>query len=364
MKTESGYLGLLDKSILSMFRDALKISFKHFPTAIFVLRTIAHQYLAARLRKTWGRKGIKAPPFMIVSVTRQCNLRCKGCYAGELHRKTNTELTEEDLRRIFKEADELGISIILIAGGEPLSRPEIVKIVLEYPKIIFPLFTNGLLLTDELISELKPKQNIVPIISLEGFESDTDTRRGKGVYKQVRDIFGKLQREKMFFGVSMTMTQENFEIITGKDFIGELIRSGVRLFIFVEYVPVKTETENLVPTEKQRAMVFDLMKKYRKEYPGLFIAFPGDEESFGGCLSSGRGFVHISPDGSLEPCPFAPYSDTNLKNQSLKEALKSHLLSEIRQNHDLLKDTKGGCALWENRELVQGLVKHDMESAD
>lgn len=362
MKKKSDYLGLLDKSISSMFRDAFKVSFGCPRTALFVLKTIVHQFFAARRRFTWGKKGIQAPPFMIVSVTRQCNLKCKGCYAGELHRKTNTELTEEQLRKVFQEADELGISIILIAGGEPLSRPQVLNIAMEHPKIIFPLFTNGLLLTEELIGELRTKRNVIPIISLEGFESDTDARRGKGVYQQVRDVFEKLRQEKLFFGVSLTVTRENFGTITGRNFIGDLIESGVKLFLFVEYVPVKPDTENLVPSEEQRAVILDLMQQCRKEYPGLFIAFPGDEENFGGCLSSGRGFVHISPDGALEPCPFAPYSDANLKSETLKEALNSRLLKEIRQNHDLLNETKGGCALWENREWVRGLAQNETKN--
>lgn len=73
-------------------------------------------------------------------------------------------------------------------------------------------------------------------------------------------------------------------------------------------------------------------------------------------FSSGRGFVHISPDGFLEPCPFAPYSDTDLRNVSLKEALRSDLLRKIRENHDKLESTSGGCALWTHREWVRSLM--------
>lgn len=357
MNTDSEYHGLLDKSISNMFWDAFKISVKHPQTAVFFLTTMIRQLFAARRRTAWGRKGIQVPPLMIISVTSQCNLKCKGCYAGELHRGTNAEMTDVELRRVFKEAGELGISIILIAGGEPLSRSDLLEVALDNPKIIFPLFTNGLLLTAEMVGKIKRGQNIVPIISLEGYEQETDDRRGRGVFQKLKKVIEKLRQEKLFFGVSVTMTRENFGVITSEDYIGDLIEAGVKLFLFVEYVPVKPGTENLTPSEEQRAVILDLMRKYRKEYPGLFIAFPGDEESFGGCLSSGRGFVHIGSDGSLEPCPFAPYSDTNLKNHTLKEALSSPLLKEIRQNHDLLKETKGGCALWENREWVRGLAK-------
>jgi MoaA/NifB/PqqE/SkfB family radical SAM enzyme len=77
---------------------------------------------------------------------------------------------------------------------------------------------------------------------------------------------------------------------------------------------------------------------------------PGDEKDFGGCLSAGRGFVHVSAEGNLEPCPFAPYSDINLKNTSLKDGLQSKFLQTIRDSEDQLGESGGSCALWAKRE--------------
>jgi MoaA/NifB/PqqE/SkfB family radical SAM enzyme len=94
---------------------------------------------------------------------------------------------------------------------------------------------------------------------------------------------------------------------------------------------------------------------FRDNYKAVFVALPRDEEEIGGCLSAGRGFVHISAEGNVEPCPFVPYSDTNIKNCSLKEALQSKMLRTIRDNHEELEETHG-CALWERREWVQHLA--------
>jgi hypothetical protein len=60
--------------------------------------------------------------------------------------------------------------------------------------------------------------------------------------------------------------------------------------------------------------------------------------------------VHVSPTGALEPCPFAPYSDVNLKTVPLKEALGSRFLAAMRENHDAFENPSGACALWSNRE--------------
>ena len=67
--------------------------------------------------------------------------------------------------------------------------------------------------------------------------------------------------------------------------------------------------------------------------------------------------MHISSTGSVEACPFAPFSDVNVKEMPLKEALKSRLLKEVRDHHHLLKEGKGGCTLVSNKEFVEGLVK-------
>ena len=81
----------------------------------------------------------------------------------------------------------------------------------------------------------------------------------------------------------------------------------------------------------------------------------------GGCLSAGRGFVHISARGNLEPCPFAPFSDANLVQMSLLDGLRSEFLKEIRRRPELATETGGGCVLWKERELVAHLLQSQGE---
>jgi MoaA/NifB/PqqE/SkfB family radical SAM enzyme len=94
----------------------------------------------------------------------------------------------------------------------------------------------------------------------------------------------------------------------------------------------------------------------RRRFPAVFVAVPWDEEDTGGCLASGRGFVHINARGDLEPCPFAPYSDTSLKTVSLRQGLRSPFLAAMRGNHESFAETEGGCALWKRRGEVRALL--------
>jgi len=236
-------------------------------------------------------------------------------------------------------------------------RQEILDITGSFPEIVFLIFTNGLLIDGKVLLKLKQQKNVLPILSLEGYEKDTDERRGKGVYDVLQRIIGKLKSKRAFFGVSLTVTKQNFNTIINHQFIHKLTHLGCKIFFLPEYTAIRGGTEDWVPTVEQRTSTPEIMKSFRDQFSAIFVALPSDEEEFGGCLSAGRGFIHVSSEGNLEPCPFAPYSDTNLKDTPLKEALQSDFLRAIRQNHEQLNETEGGCALWVKREWVQSLLK-------
>lgn len=348
---------VLNKSLRVFFMDALKIVIKNPMQALSFFRTLLWLRKAARLRSHWLNRGINVPPIIIFSITNECNLNCRGCYAKSLHPTSGEELSEEIMKRIFKEANELGVSFFVIAGGEPLMRPEIMEITKNYREMIFLIFTNGLLIDEEMILRFKKQKNAVPLISLEGDRDDTDQRRGEGTYSHLHNTMKKMKKKGIFFGNSLTLTRTNFSIIMDEQYIKNLVDYGCKFFLFLEYTPTTEGTEDWVLTQEQRRQVAQLLKNYRLKYPSLFIAVPWDEDDVGGCLSAGRGFVHINAAGDLEPCPFAPFSDTNLKNTPLKEALLSKLLISIRQRPELAKETGEGCILWKERELVKKLLK-------
>jgi MoaA/NifB/PqqE/SkfB family radical SAM enzyme len=350
------YIALFDEQIRDVFRDALKTVLRRPAMAGFFARTVTAQRRAARRRKTWLAKGLQVPPLLIASITGKCNLHCPGCYARRPDWAAGPELTIDRWRAIFTEADQLGISLIMVAGGEPLTRPEILSVTRDFPHIIFPLFTNGLLLDETLVAQLKRQHHVIPVISLEGFELETDARRGRGVYDRVRRVIGKLEGSGVFLGVSLTVSRRNFPVLTDERFFRTLYDTGCRLFIFVEFTPVDAGTEELTLTHDQKIELERRKADFKERYGGVVIGFPGDEEQYGGCLAAGRGFVHVGPDGSLQPCPFAPFSDAGLATQSLADALRSELLSKIRDGHARLQETTGGCALWTNREWVRSLM--------
>ena len=346
----------LNQGLRIFFGEFVRVSLRRPRQALFFARTVLWQGSAARRRARTARDGIHVPPIAIFSITNRCNLRCKGCYSQAIHRDSSDELSPDRLRSLVQEADDLGISFFVIAGGEPLVRPEIVEITRDFPHIVFLLITNGLLLDQPLIDRLMTQRNTVPVLSIEGSQEQTDDRRGEGVHDRLRKRMAQLKEAGIFFSLSLTVTRQNFATVTDRAFLQSAVDAGCRLFFHVEYTPIREGTDEWVITDAQRGEMKELVAGFRRSFNSLFIAVPWDEEEQGGCLASGRGFVHISASGDLEPCPFAPYSDANVRTAPLREALQSRFLAAMRQNHALFAETDGGCALWRNREAVEALL--------
>jgi MoaA/NifB/PqqE/SkfB family radical SAM enzyme len=319
-----------------------------------------HQRKAAAVRKQHEGEGLLVPPVMILSITSRCNLACAGCYMHGRGEKPGAEMSREVLASVIDQAVELGVSIIVIAGGEPLVRQEeIFRMAKAHPSTLFPVFTNGLLIDDAMAAAIAACRNMVPVISFEGFREDTDARRGRGVYDRLLATCTRLKDRTVFFGCSVTTTRKNFDNVTSEAYVRQMTGAGVRVFTFVEYVPMAPGTENLVLTHEQKKTLQAVLADYNRKFPALFIGFPGDEDTYGGCLAAGRGFVHVSPSGGLEPCPAVPYSDANLAQVSLGEALQSRMLARLREEPEVLTETEGGCALRANRAWVQEIVSRE-----
>jgi MoaA/NifB/PqqE/SkfB family radical SAM enzyme len=192
---------------------------------------------------------------------------------------------------------------------------------------------------------------------MEGFEQETDQRRGAGIYSKLNAVMKRLKAENIIYGASVTVTSANFETITSIRFIDGLRELGCKLIFFIEYVPVEKGTEHLALSESQKVDLENVILRHKQAFKDMiFISFPGDEKFMGGCLAAGRGFFHINPQGDAEACPFSPYSDRNLKDHTLFEVLRSPFFEKLRDAELVGGEHTGGCALFEHEEEVRQLL--------
>ena len=342
--------------------DALKATARDPRESAFMLRFALASRNASKKRRIAEDRGEHIPAFLIASITSSCNLHCAGCYSRCNHQTVDEEpvsqLSGSEWLRIFDEADYIGVSFILLAGGEPLLRRDIIEAAGKKPNILFPIFTNGTYIDEKYFALFDRSRNLVPIMSIEGEKETTDLRRGEGVYDMLIANMDELKRRGLIFGASVTVTTENVKEVTSDAFLQKLSDRGCKAVIFVEFVPVTDESTELAPGDDEREYLAGEIERLRNDHPEMvYISFPGDEKSSGGCVAAGRGFFHINSHGGAEPCPFSPYSDVNIRDTSLREALHSPLFTALRSGDILMDDHEGGCVLFEKREQVEEILR-------
>ncbi|HJJ31480.1 MAG TPA: radical SAM protein [Methanocorpusculum sp.] len=325
----------------------------------FLLHQLRVQKRKIRLR---NNQGIHIPPFLIASITGQCNLHCKGCYARGSGFCTDVPrdepLSAGEWMRIFSEAEELGISAVLLAGGEPFMNREVLFRAAEISDMIFPVFTNGTLFDDEMLALFSKSRNLFPVFSIEGDSAATDFRRGAGVFAKASAAASALHASGVLFGVSVTVTAENIASVSSDAFFAGLAEAGAAVVFLIEYTASHESERGLELSGADRKYLSERLTLARMQYRSLwFLSFPGDENLMGGCLAAGRGFFHINPFGAAEPCPFSPFSDRNLKTCSLKEAISSPLFKRLSAAELTRIPHEGGCALAGRADEVSALVR-------
>ena len=354
----------LSAGVEKIIRGIRKASLLHPSEAVFMAKYALASKNATKKRKTAAAQGKHVPPFLIASITSICNLHCEGCYARSLDScsdETPTEqMTGADWSRVFHQAKEMGVGFILLAGGEPMVRRDVLAEAAKVPEILFPVFTNGTMFSPEYLDLFDTYRNLVPILSIEGGRHTTDARRGEGIYEQLQAGMQKLRQRHIAFGASVTVTKQNLAEVTSEEYIRTLEQAGCKAIIYVEFVPTSEALSYLAPDDTTRRQLAEQLDELRRDEDSmLMISFPGDEKSSGGCLAAGRGFFHINSQGGAEPCPFSPYSDINVKDHTLWEVMQSQLFCELREHHLLEEEHDGGCVLYTRRKQVEALLAQD-----
>jgi len=315
---------------------------------------------SAKLRRRRERQGGPVPMFLICSVTSRCNLHCAGCYAraGGLcsDAAVGRQLEAGEWRAVFQQAAQLGVSFILLAGGEPLLRRDVLEAAAELPNLAFPVFTNGTLLDADYLELFDAHRNLIPVLSVEGDAAATDARRGQGIAGQLEQTMAELKQRGILYAVSVTVTSDNLRSVATLAFLDGLRQQGCGILFLVEYVPAQPGTEHLALSAEEADWLNGQVARFRNSLRDVCLfSFPGDEQFTAGCLAAGRGFFHINPYGGAEPCPFSPYSSLNVRSSSLRDVLASPFFAEARRIGGAETEHQGGCTLFRHEEEIRRL---------
>ncbi|MEA4923730.1 MAG: radical SAM protein [Syntrophomonadaceae bacterium] len=296
------------------------------------------------------------PWAILIDPTDRCNLRCKGCWAGEYTRKN--DLDNELLDRIITEGEELHIHFYVLSGGEPLVRKQdIVKLAQKHKDSVFHVFTNGTLIDDKFAAQCVEAGNITFAISVDGFEEATDARRGQGVFQKIMQAADILKRYGLFYGFSTTYHRKNVEEVCSDTYIEMLIDKGFRFGWYFTYIPIGAEPDlEFMATPAQRAYAYERIHEMRQTKPIFIADFWNDGQATDGCIAGGRRYFHINAAGEVEPCAFIHYANGNIHNMSVCDALKTPLFRAYQQKYPFNENMLRPCPFIDNPQKLAECV--------
>jgi MoaA/NifB/PqqE/SkfB family radical SAM enzyme len=332
------------------------------------LMTEVDPRLLAKIAYTCGVKGVRSierhkrrlkrgeyfPPFLFLSITSACNLRCQGCWVdvdGPARR-----IETADVNRVIGEARRHGNTFFGILGGEPFLHPGLFDILAANPDCYFLLFTNGHFLDDETAARLRTLGNATPLVSVEGGEVVSDERRGRpNVYDRTLAGIESCRRHKLVIGVATSVCQTNIEFVS-ESWLRRLIAMGVHYAWYYTYRPVgPTPEPHLALTPEQLLQVRREIVRLRARLPIGIVDAYWDDQGVALCPMAMGMSHHIGPGGDIEPCPILQFATDSIHDEgSLFDVLtRSAFLDDFRTT--AARATRG-CILLERPDLVAEVV--------
>ncbi len=319
----------------------------------------AGYYGTKTVRANRDKYNCNVPFTILFDPTSACNLKCKGCWAAEYGH--SLQLSLDEMRSIVRQGKDLGTHFYMLTGGEPLIRKDdIITLASEFPECVFLIYTNATLVDKKLCDNIKKCGNITLALSIEGDECSNDDRRGEGSYQTTIEAMKLLKQEKLLFGISVCYTSKNVNAVTSDEFLNKMVDMGVKYAFYFNYMPVgKGADKALIPTPTQRKYMYYWMKKMRNGKTGkaLFaFDFQDDGEYVGGCIAGGRNYFHINSNGDIEPCVFVHYSDSNIRTDTLFEALQKPLFMAYRKGQPFNENHLMPCPMLENPHILRKII--------
>ncbi len=368
--------GLISSNVLKAVADVL--------IGNLIIPTKEQEETDKEFMKKYGRT---PPAFLVIAPTKRCNLHCIGCYASS-HSKAAETIPFDILNRIIDEKTRFwNAGFTVITGGEPfLYRSEnrtILDVVEMHPDNYFMFYTNGTLITKDVARRMSKLGNVTVAISVEGFEKETDLRRGKGTFRRILQAFENLREEGVPFGISTTAMRHNAELLVSDEFLEFYFdRQKAAYGWLFQYMPIgRKYTLDLLITPQQRLYLFEKERDILWNKKLFYPDFWNSGVLSTGCIAAGRsgGYLYIDWNGTVTPCAFFPYSPVNIlevysKGGNLNDVYSHPFFEAIRNWQDGYgykkpADKVGNyilpCPIRDHHEIARSIVdKYNAEPED
>jgi MoaA/NifB/PqqE/SkfB family radical SAM enzyme len=282
-----------------------------------------------RRKRQEEKLGIAIPWVLALDVTNRCNVQppCQGCYAFSENSAKEKDPSFEDLDKLVGEAQHLGISNVILLGGEPLlRRDDLIELQRRHKDLGFLLFTNGRFLDKDTIKKfLNTGASTYFFLHIQGGKELTEKEMGPDVFEYSSRAMANLREAGIPFGFSTSVTRDNFHEVTSPDFLDFISSQGAIAGLYFPYVALGYEPDRSKElTPEQRQEFKEMAPGFRRK--GILAVNPEEIIAHqGGCVASWK-YVHVDYQGRLKPCVFIDAHDGNsvyADGMSLTKALTS-----------------------------------------
>jgi len=279
------------------------------------------------------REPFESPLSMYLALTKRCNFKCRYCYLGSDHQFTR-DLPKNVALDLIRQAEEMGITLVYLAGGEPLLYPHICEVVSAITKggMVTSFSTNGSLLDDRTIHHLSDAglESIQVSLDCPAEETHHFLTRTKNTFGRVLSGIRTLKSCGIWVRTRSVVTQHNWHLVG--DLIDLLIELGVDRIGINPEQPGSCDSKSLALRNKisttQAMEVRQTIKEKASQYTGRPIAFGDAEAPWQGirdivrCGNIFSSFV-VHPTGEVNVCEMIhdvpELSYGNVHESSLKD---------------------------------------------
>ncbi len=275
----------------------------------------------------------KSVALIVLNYDYLCNFQCEHCSSDGLMIKNKKDraaaalkrsLTPRDVKKLFDEADKLGLSHVAISGGEPLSYRDFDKVIeaIGPERFWIATDTNGWFLDKERAVHLKTIGVDKVQISLDSIikEEHDHFRNKKGSYDRIMRAIDASKEAGLQILLLTTVTKQRIYSEEFINFLEFAKNKPVQVYVTLAK-PIGAWAGNLevVCGDTELAHLEVLAKKY-----GIVARFYGGYGLDMGCIAVKRS-ITITKYGHVMPCPYIQTSIGNIFDETLETILERGL---------------------------------------
>ena len=259
-------------------------------------------------------QGIRVPAVATYGLTNKCQCGCRHCSADYHMNDSRPELESMAMQQAILEGVALGVSNVIIVGGEPLLRQDLEEILSAVPtdKAIVTIFTNGEYLSPERARQLK-KANVFGLFfsidSVDPTEHD-QLRNRNSLFESCLEGIKNARAAGLYTCLSTYLTSENYS----RGHLSQIMELAKeqRLDEVTFFDAIPTGKLNLgvhsYLTDKDRLKIISEVKKFRQDpsYPAVSAQTCLTSKFANSFCFAGNTQFYLSASGRFCPCDFSP----------------------------------------------------------